>query len=93
MLEHPHYDWFLFMDADMGVVNPNHLIEEYIDPNADLIFYDRLYNYEIMAGSYLAKNSEFARNFLLNWSLYEHRVNPDSFHGTDNGAIHVSSFR
>lgn len=50
-------DYILFLDADMGVVNPNHLIEEYIYPNleANLIFYERLFNFEIAASSYIAK--------------------------------------
>jgi hypothetical protein len=115
MREKPQIDWFLFLDADMGIVNPDHLIEEYLgesfvfllinvyirfnqsthlDPAADMIFYDRLFNYEIMAGSYLAKNTEFTHNFLLKWSLYERKLIPGSFQAisTDNGAIQVRTF-
>ncbi|KAI6192432.1 hypothetical protein M3Y99_01937800 [Aphelenchoides fujianensis] len=87
MEERSSIDWFLFIDADMGVVNPNHLLEEFVDERADLIFYDRLYNYEIMAGSYIARNTEFSRTFLRDWAKYEERVHPDAVHGTDNGAI------
>lgn len=90
MYEHiDDIEWFLFLDADIGVVNPNHTIEEYTNSTADIIFYDRIYDYEIMAGSYLARNTNFTRDFLLYWSQYEWRVKPGSFHGTDNGAIQV----
>ncbi|KHJ93657.1 hypothetical protein OESDEN_06426, partial [Oesophagostomum dentatum] len=82
------FDYILFLDADMGVVNPKRRIEEYIDPSADIIFYDRFYNWEVAAGAYLAKNTEWAVKFLNGFANYEDRL-PKSFHGTDNGGLHA----
>ncbi|VDM60162.1 unnamed protein product [Angiostrongylus costaricensis] len=88
MKESSHLDYILFLDSDMGVVNPKRRIEEFLDENAEVIFYDRFYNWEVMAGSYLIKNSNWSRTFLQGFADYEFRL-PKSFHGMDNGAIHV----
>ncbi|VDM77544.1 unnamed protein product [Strongylus vulgaris] len=81
-------DWVLFIDADIGVINPNRLIEEYIDTNYDITFYDRFCSWEVAMGSYIVKNTDFSRIFLMNFANFETHL-PDSFHGSDNGAIHA----
>ncbi|KAK6729652.1 hypothetical protein RB195_006600 [Necator americanus] len=128
-------DWVLFIDADIGVVNPtradirvnlcsgnnseksedrldvihgsagcmsllawatficnsyygiNRLIEEYVDTRFDITFYDRFCSWEVAMGSYIVKNTKFSRTFLMNFANFERQL-PDSFHGSDNGAIH-----
>ncbi|EYC04108.1 hypothetical protein Y032_0089g2220 [Ancylostoma ceylanicum] len=82
------YDYILFLDADIGVVNPKKRIEDFLDAKAEMIFYDRFFNWEVMAGAYLAKNTDWTKHFLDEFANYEFRL-PKSFHGTDNGALHA----
>lgn len=86
----PRVKWVLVLDADMGVINPNHLIEEYLDNEADIIFANRLFTYEIMAGSFLVQNTEFSQTFIKEWSEFEGKM-PSGYNGRDNGALQVST--
>lgn len=66
------------------------LIEEFIDSSYDITFYDRFCSWEVAMGSYIVKNTPYSRTFLMNFANFEAHL-PDSFHGSDNGAIHVST--
>uniref|UniRef100_A0A914Z5I3 Uncharacterized protein n=1 Tax=Panagrolaimus superbus TaxID=310955 RepID=A0A914Z5I3_9BILA len=88
-LLHKH-EWTLFLDADVAVINPTRLIDTFVQENekvADLIFFDRFFDWEIAAGSYLAKNSNYSKEFLMKFANSEFSL-PNSFSGSDNGAIH-----
>eukprot|EP01084_Bolivina_argentea_P015224 28470_1 len=55
---------------------------------ADIIFYQRSWNFEIMVGNYMIKNTPFSRKFLELLSDFEFRAPPNAFSSSDNGAIH-----
>ncbi|PAV87154.1 hypothetical protein WR25_10660 [Diploscapter pachys] len=81
-------NYFLFIDADIGVVNPKRKIEEFIDPKFDMIYYNRFYNQEITAGSYIAKNTNWTIKYLRDYANYETKL-PRGDHGKDNGGLHA----
>ncbi|CEF60305.1 Protein of unknown function DUF273 family-containing protein [Strongyloides ratti] len=83
-----HSDIILFLDADMAIINPNQLIEDYMQKdNEEIIFYERMYNHEIMAGSYFIRNNYYGHKFLKNWANYDF-LKPKSFDGSDNVGLH-----
>ncbi|KAI1699914.1 hypothetical protein Ddc_18349 [Ditylenchus destructor] len=97
MKNNPQHEWFLFLDADIGVINPDKRLEDFapslldIEVSADiedLIFYNRIFNFQIAAGSYMARNTVFSYNFLMEWSDFLSRF-PGSFIGRDNGVLHI----
>uniref|UniRef100_A0A914XNL4 Nucleotide-diphospho-sugar transferase domain-containing protein n=1 Tax=Plectus sambesii TaxID=2011161 RepID=A0A914XNL4_9BILA len=64
----------LAMDGDMAVVNPHHCIEDYINSNASLIFYERFHTFEITASSFIVKNDAYGIEFLMDWAHYSRKV-------------------
>ncbi|VDM56513.1 unnamed protein product [Angiostrongylus costaricensis] len=71
--EFTEFDYVLFIDSDIGVVNPKRRIEEFIDPKMEIIFYDRFFNWEVMAGSYLVRDSKWSQTFLKG-KFFMHRA-------------------
>ncbi|KAK5981568.1 hypothetical protein GCK32_001691 [Trichostrongylus colubriformis] len=83
----PETDWMLVLDADTGIVNPDHCIEEYIDDRVSVLLIDRFFNWEFAAGNYLVKNSPFAHHFLQSWVDYESKQDDTTWHGNDQGGL------
>uniref|UniRef100_A0AC35TV19 Nucleotid_trans domain-containing protein n=1 Tax=Rhabditophanes sp. KR3021 TaxID=114890 RepID=A0AC35TV19_9BILA len=82
-------DYVIFIDTDLGIINPNKKFEDYLPRgNEQFLFVQRMFNYEIMAGTFIFKNTNYSRNFLLSWALYDYKK-PDSFNGSDNVALHA----
>ena len=55
----------------------------------DFIFYERLWNDEVVSGNYVARHTHFTRTFLLHWARYFYRQ-PTGFSSADNGALHAA---
>ncbi|KAF1768101.1 hypothetical protein GCK72_008062 [Caenorhabditis remanei] len=85
----PKYEAVLHLDADIGVVNQKRKLQEYMDPQFDLIFHDRHFSPEIGMASYIARNTQYGLDLITEFSNYEKKLPEGSFHGTDNGAIHM----
>lgn len=68
-------EWILFVDADIGVINPSHLIEDYLPRNnsIDVLFYKRIFNHEVMAGSYMFRYRQQKHQIYIFFQKYSLR--------------------
>ena len=55
MKRNPNYKYFFFLDSDIGVINPNKLLEDYINPNSDIVLSEKTFNSKIMIESYIVR--------------------------------------
>ena len=81
-------DKIFVFDADVVPFRPQTPLDYWLEMSEDLIFYDRTWNNEIMAGNYMIRNVPRALAFLNEWAQYEYK-RPPGFSSADNGAIHL----
>ncbi|CAJ0944726.1 unnamed protein product, partial [Mesorhabditis belari] len=95
LMKKSRHEWFLMIDADMGVINPNQSFYNFLpklnDKELFAVFSDRDYSSEIMAGTYLARNNEKGKDFLMSWARSWNRYMGGE--NLDNGALPVMILR
>jgi len=64
------YDWILFLDGDVQILNYGNGLESVIETaqSADIVFPTRFINGEVAACAYLVRNSLWSVEFLRRWS-------------------------
>ena len=77
------------IDTDMSVGAADSSLSRWMEDGADVVFYTRMWNYEIAAGNYIVRNTEFSRTFLQAWTMFYNHM-PTGFSSQDNGALHLA---
>ena len=82
----------LVLDGDNVAASPGIPLDRWIggaDADTDVILYQREWTFEITAGNYFVRNTEFGRQFVLMWSRFEYG-RPTGFSSSDNGAVQLA---
>lgn len=91
LIENPEIKWVMVLDGDNLLVNASNGIENFLPKNnvTHIVYYERFYNGEVMAGNYLIRNHYWSHSYLLKW-INLHKHIPDvHYHNNDNGALHI----
>ena len=80
-------DVVVVFDSDVVPYRSNISLMNWTATGEDIVMYERIWNDEIMAGNYIARNNPRARQFLREWSKFEYEMPPDAFSSSDNGKL------
>ena len=79
-------DVVVVFDSDVVPYRFNESLKNWTSNGEDIVLYERIWNTEIMAGNYIARNNPRARSFLREWSKFEYEMPPaPAFSSSDNG--------
>ena len=80
-------DVVVVFDSDVVPYRPGISLENWTSTGEDIVMYERIWNTEIMAGNYIARNNYRARTFLREWAQYMYEKPKEAFSSSDNGEI------
>lgn len=76
------------VDGDVVAAVLERGLEQWTNVEADVQLYMRCTGHEIAAGNYIARNTPFARRFLMAWAERMYNT-PKGYSSADNGALHL----
>lgn len=76
------------LDGDNVAAAMERNLGPWVELDADIQLYERAAAAEIAAGNYIAKNTPFARAWLMEWADRYNKI-PKGYSSADNGAVHL----
>lgn len=80
-------DVVVVFDSDVVPYRSKFSLKNWTSTGEDIVLYERIWNTEIMAGNYIARNNPRTRQFLREWSEFEYEMPPNAFSSSDNGKL------
>ena len=80
-------DVVVVFDSDVVPYRSKFSLKNWTSTGEDIVLYERIWNTEIAAGNYIARNNPRTRQFLREWSEFEYEMPPNAFSSSDNGKL------